>query len=163
MHDRFVRLILEIALPTAIEVWGWPALKFFQLLCRGTNFDTSFDSIGCQRTSTFQVPFVKDCFLNFGNTTHKVIKTLGVYKCQWWFSNQRIRRHTGLGTIYWKRQIVILEISKNANQFIFGSKRFSRMVYLQSHTWQIHNWFDTSLLQLLWIANATSLQNKWAG
>ncbi|KAH0356808.1 alcohol oxidase p68, partial [Aureobasidium melanogenum] len=40
------------------------------------NFDTSFDTIGSQRTSTIDIPLFVDCLLNSRITTNKVIERL---------------------------------------------------------------------------------------
>jgi len=79
VHNRFVRLVLEIAIPTTLEVWRRPAFNLLQLLCGRTNLDTSVNSVSCQRAGTLQVPFIKDCLLDFGNTAYEVVKTLGVW------------------------------------------------------------------------------------
>jgi hypothetical protein len=82
MHDRLVGLVLEIAVPATLEVRSRPRLHLFQLLLSWTNFDTSVDAIGGERSCAFDIPFIKDSFLNFRHTTDEVIETFGFCNCQ---------------------------------------------------------------------------------
>lgn len=95
MHDWLVRLVLEVGLPAAVELGCRPLLHLIQLLFSGTNLNTSINSIGCQRTSSLQVPFFKDLLLNLGITTNEVVKGL----------NFR------LGSVNRESEIVILEVA----------------------------------------------------
>jgi hypothetical protein len=78
MHDWLVRFILEVAVPAALEVWSRPRLHLFQLLFSGANFDTSVNAIGGERPCALEVPFIKDCFLNFRDTTDEIVETFGI-------------------------------------------------------------------------------------
>jgi hypothetical protein len=78
MHNRLVRLVLEVAVPTTPEVWSRPLLHLSEFLFSRPDLDTGLDAIGGKRSSTFDVPFVKDCFLNFRNTSDEVIEALSV-------------------------------------------------------------------------------------
>jgi hypothetical protein len=82
MHDWLVGFILEIAVPATLEVWSRPRLHLFQLLLSWTNLDTSVDAIGGERSCAFDIPLIKDCFLNFRDTTDEVIETFGFCNCQ---------------------------------------------------------------------------------
>jgi hypothetical protein len=46
VHHRFVRLVLEIRLPTVREVRRWPRFELLELGGSGTNLHTSIDPIG---------------------------------------------------------------------------------------------------------------------
>jgi hypothetical protein len=76
MHNRLVRFILEIAVPTTSEVWCRPSLHLSKLILSWANLHTCIDAIRSKGTSTLDVPFVKDLLLNFWNTTDEVVKTL---------------------------------------------------------------------------------------
>jgi hypothetical protein len=81
VHDWLVGLVLEIAVPTTLEVWSRPRLHLFQLLFSRANLDTSFDAISGKRSCALDVPFIENCFLNFRNTTDEVVETFGVCNC----------------------------------------------------------------------------------
>jgi hypothetical protein len=78
MHDRLVRFVFEVRVPTALEVWRGPFLHFLQLLLGWTDFNTSFNPISSQWTSTFEIPFIKDSFLDFWDASDEVVKTFCV-------------------------------------------------------------------------------------
>jgi hypothetical protein len=82
MHNRLVGFILEVAVPAALEVWSRPRLHLFQLLFSWTNLDTSIDAIGGKWSCALDVPFIENCFLNFRDTTNKVVETFGFCDCQ---------------------------------------------------------------------------------
>lgn len=81
MHDRLVRFVLKVAVPTAPEVWSRPRIHLIQLLLGWSNFDTSFDAICSKWAGALKVPLIEHGFLDFRNTTNEVIKTLGIYYC----------------------------------------------------------------------------------
>jgi hypothetical protein len=78
VHNWLVGFILEVTVPAALEVWSRPLLHLLQFLLGGTNLDTGIDSIGCKRSSAFDIPLVEYGLLNFRNTSDEVIETLGV-------------------------------------------------------------------------------------
>ncbi len=85
MHNRFVRFVLKVAVPTTLKVWSRPLLHLLQFLLSRPNLDTSFNSISCERASALDVPFVEDCFLDFWDSADEVVEALGVYfiSTQW--------------------------------------------------------------------------------
>lgn len=95
VHDRLIRLLLEIAVPTRTELLH---VILAQLLLGRPNLDTSVNAISSKWTSTIDIPLVEHPFLNLRITTYEVIKALGVR----------------LGTISGKRQIVVLKIETDA-------------------------------------------------
>jgi hypothetical protein len=78
MHDRLVRFILKVAVPTTLEMWGRPPLHLREFLLGRTNFDTSLNAIGGKRSSTLEIPFVEDRFLDFWDTADEVVEALSV-------------------------------------------------------------------------------------
>lgn len=60
MHDRLVRLVLEVRLPTLGEVRSGPPLEFFQFLLRWADLDTCVDAVRGKRTCSFQGPLIED-------------------------------------------------------------------------------------------------------
>ncbi len=78
MHNRLVRLILKIALPSALEMRGRPRLHLFEFFLGGTNLDSGVNAICSKWACAFDVPFIEDGFLHFGDTTDEVIKTFSV-------------------------------------------------------------------------------------
>jgi hypothetical protein len=97
VHDWFVWFVLEVRFPAAAELWGRPSLHLFQLFLGGTRLDTGVNAIGCQRSSTFDVPFIENPLLHFWVATDEVIKGLSVR----------------LGTKQRKREIMVLEVQAN--------------------------------------------------
>jgi hypothetical protein len=78
MHDRLVRFILKVAVPTTLEMWGRPLLHLREFLLGRTNFDTSLNAIGGKWSSTLEIPFVEDRFLDFWDTADEVVEALSV-------------------------------------------------------------------------------------
>ena len=78
MHDRLVRLVLEVAIPATLEMWSRPLLHLLELLLRRPDLNASLDAIGGQWSSAFEVPLIEDSFLDFWNTADEVIEALGV-------------------------------------------------------------------------------------
>jgi hypothetical protein len=60
MHDRLVRLVLEVRLPTLGEVRSGPPLKVFQFLFRWADLDTCVNAVCGKWTCSFQCPLIKD-------------------------------------------------------------------------------------------------------
>lgn len=79
MHDRLVRLILEVAVPTASKFWRRPLVHLGEFLFSWTNLDTSINTIGSEWASALEVPFIEDSFLDFGHTSDEVIEALTAY------------------------------------------------------------------------------------
>lgn len=86
MHDRLVGFIFEIRIPSAPKMRSRPAIHFFQLFFSRTDLDASFDAISGKWASTLEVPLIEDSFLDLGNTSNEVVKTLGIYTRQSWSS-----------------------------------------------------------------------------
>ena len=76
MHDRLVRLILKVRIPTALEMRCRPVLHLSQLLLRRTDLYTRFNAISGEWSGTLQVPFIEDSFLDFRDTANEIIETL---------------------------------------------------------------------------------------
>ena len=45
VHDRLVWLLLEVAIPSATELWGWPRVHFLQFVFSRPNLDSRFDTV----------------------------------------------------------------------------------------------------------------------
>jgi hypothetical protein len=76
MHDGLIRFVLEVAVPARAELRAWPAVHHLQLLLGRTDLDTSFDTVGGERTSAIDVPLVEDPFLRRWVAASKVVETL---------------------------------------------------------------------------------------
>jgi hypothetical protein len=59
MHNRLVRLVLEVRLPTLGEVRRRPPLKVLELLLGRSDLDTSLNAVCSKRPSTLLMPFIK--------------------------------------------------------------------------------------------------------
>ena len=79
MHDRFVRFVFKVRVPTTPEVRRRIIVHLLQLFLGRTDFDTSFNAIRSEWARTLQVPFIVDGFLDFRDTTNEIIETLRVY------------------------------------------------------------------------------------
>ena len=97
MHNRFIRLVLEVAIPARTELLH---VILFQLLLIRSHFDASFNTIGGERPSTVDIPLVKDTFLNLGIATHKIIEAFCIR----------------LGTIGGEREVMVLEVETDTWQ-----------------------------------------------
>jgi hypothetical protein len=81
VHDRFVGLIFEIAVPSRAELWTRPLVhhvKFF--FCRAY-LNASFDTICGERSGAVNVPLLEDAFLDCWIAASKVIERLYVRLC----------------------------------------------------------------------------------
>jgi hypothetical protein len=81
VHDRFVGLIFEIAVPPRAELWTRPLVhhvKFF--FCRAY-LNASFDTICGERSGAVNVPLLEDAFLDCWIAASKVIERLYVRLC----------------------------------------------------------------------------------
>ena len=78
MHDRFVRLILKVAVPATLEMWSRPLLHLTQFFIGRAYLDAGFNAIGGEWTRALEVPFIEDRFLDFRYTADKVVEALGV-------------------------------------------------------------------------------------
>ena len=74
MHHWLVWLVLEIAIPATLKLWRRPFPHIPKLLLSRSDFDTSFDSIGCQGASTVEVPLIEHFFLNLFVATNEVVE-----------------------------------------------------------------------------------------
>lgn len=111
MHHWLVRLVLEIRLPSVLEMRSWPCLKLPQLLSSWAHFDAGLNAVGCERSGSLLVPLVKDLWnrvsgyrrrnfrvshtlLDNRVSTNKVVETLGLW----------------LGSIHGEVKVVVLEV-----------------------------------------------------
>lgn len=74
MHDGLVGLVLEVAVPSALELRSRPVSHFCQLLLSRTDLHTSLNTVGSKRTSALEVPLIVDLLLNLRVAANKVIK-----------------------------------------------------------------------------------------
>jgi hypothetical protein len=77
-HDGFIRFLLEVAVPSRSELGAWPGVHHLQLIFCRSNFDTSFDAVGCQWASPIDVPLVEDLLLDLGVTSDEVVERFDV-------------------------------------------------------------------------------------
>ncbi len=78
MHDRLIRLILKVAVPTALKVRSRPLFHLSEFFFSRTDLDTSVNAIGSKWPSALDVPFIEDCFLDFGDTADEVVEAVSV-------------------------------------------------------------------------------------
>lgn len=100
MHDRLVRFMLEVTIPSALEVRSRPSSHLGKLLLGRTDLDTRINTISSERSCSLKVPFFEDLLLGFGISTRKVIEGL------------RVR----LGSIRGEGEVMILEVTTNARE-----------------------------------------------
>lgn len=74
VHDRLVRLLLEVAVPARAELWVWPRVHLVKLLFGWSDLDTSFDTVGGQWTSTIDVPLVVYLLLGLFIAANEIVK-----------------------------------------------------------------------------------------
>lgn len=141
MHHRLVRLVLEVAIPAASELWRRPLIHLCQFLFSGTNFHTSINTVGSKRTRALDIPFVKNGFLNFWYTTDEVVKTLGAYLTLAFDGSYSSKGCTGLSSVNTEGQVVVLEIEAN--------------------TRKVNNGLDTNSLELSGITDTAALKDQW--
>jgi len=141
MHDRLVRLVFKVAIPTALEMWRRPLLHLGEFLLSRTNLDTSFDAISSQRSSALEVPFIKDCFLDLWNAADEVVEAFRVCCHQHYYKMSGVIGLTGLGTIGREREVVVLEVQTDARK--------------------VDDRLDARLLQLLGVTDTAALEDEW--
>lgn len=78
MHDRFISLVLEIALPATSKFRRGPILHFFQFFLIWSDFHACLDTVRGQGTSAFEIPLLKNPLLYFRVPAGEVIKRLDV-------------------------------------------------------------------------------------
>ncbi|MCQ6512816.1 hypothetical protein NPN18_23900, partial [Vibrio parahaemolyticus] len=78
MHNRLVRLVLEVRLPALSEMRRRPPLEVLELLLSRSDLDTSLNTICSKRPSTLLMPFIEYALLDLRVSTNKVIETLGI-------------------------------------------------------------------------------------
>lgn len=100
MHHRLIRLILEIAVPSALELRRRPRPHFRQLLLSWTDFNTCINPISSKGTGALEVPLFEDFLLNVRIPTDEVVKCLGL----------RLRSEDGKG------KVMVLEVETNTGQ-----------------------------------------------
>jgi hypothetical protein len=100
VHNGLIRLMLEIAVPPAPELFARPAVHHVQLLFRRPYLDTCLDTVCCKRAGAVDIPLLEDSFLYFGVTPHEVVEGLDV----WFGSEDR------------EGEIVVLEVQTNTRE-----------------------------------------------
>jgi len=100
VHDWFVGLILEVRVPTGPELWARPAVHLLELFFGRSDFDTSVDTVGRERTSAVDVPLVEDLLLSLLVTTDEVVEALDVR----------------LSPVSGESQVVVLEVETHTGQ-----------------------------------------------
>lgn len=79
MHNRLIRLVLEISLPAVDELRSRPFLHLIEFLLRRPDLHTRIDTIGSQRSSTLQIPLIIDFLLNLRIAANEIIKRLDIW------------------------------------------------------------------------------------
>ena len=97
VHDWLVWLVLEVVVPARPEFWERPRIHLVELLFSWSDLYTSFDTVCGERSSTVDVPLIKDLLLDSRITSDKVIKRLDMW----------------LGTESGEGKVVILEVETN--------------------------------------------------
>ncbi len=97
MHDRLVRLLLEVAVPAGTEFLH---VVLGQLLLGWPDLDASFNAIGGKWTSAIGLPLVIYLLLNLRITSEEIIKALGVR----------------LSTVGRESKVVVLEVETDTGQ-----------------------------------------------
>lgn len=100
MHNRLVGLVLEIAVPSTLEIGGRPGPHLCQLLLRWSDLHTSIDTIGGQWTCSAKIPLLEDLLLDLGIATDEVVEGFGL----------------GLRSVDREGEVVVLEVGTDAWQ-----------------------------------------------
>lgn len=79
MHDGFVGLVFEVAVPARFEVWRGPGFHLAELVFGRADFYARVDAVCGQGAGALEVPFVEDGFLDLWNASDKVVEGLGIY------------------------------------------------------------------------------------
>jgi hypothetical protein len=62
VHDGLVGLVLEVRIPSRLEMGCRPRLELLQLFFSRSDLDASVDTIGRQRSGSLEIPFLKDTY-----------------------------------------------------------------------------------------------------
>lgn len=93
MHHGLVRLVFKVALPTTPKLRRWPTIHSCQFSFGGPDLDTGVDTIGRERSGTFDIPLVDDFLLNLWFAAHEVIERFGTRLCAVYWA---------LSVIFWR-------------------------------------------------------------
>ena len=74
MHHRLVRLVLEVRVPSRLELGSGPLSHGLKLLLVGSNLNTCLDTIRGKGASSLDVPLIENTLLDFRMTTSEVVK-----------------------------------------------------------------------------------------
>lgn len=111
MHNRLVRLVLEIGVPSLPEY----RTHLFQLLFCGANLDASINTVCSKRACAICVPLVKYFFLHLRVTPQEVVEGVGV----------------GFSTVYRECKVVILDWMQTSDNFGPTARKIDG-----THTWK---------------------------
>lgn len=100
VHDRLVRLVLEVRVPSRAELRAGPAVHLSELIFGWADLDPSLDTVSRKRASAVDIPLVENFLLGLLVSANEVVETLDVR----------------LSTIGGECQVVILEVETDAGQ-----------------------------------------------
>lgn len=81
MHDWLVGLVLEVAVPSAAELWARPLVHHLQLRLVRSDLDTSLDTVGSQWSRSVCLPLIVDLLLYDRVAANEVVKRLCAWLC----------------------------------------------------------------------------------
>lgn len=134
VHHGLIGLLLEIRLPAVFEVGGWPFLELLQLLLSRSDFDTGVNAVGGKGACAFEIPLLKDTYLNQSVITGVEARREILTLLNFWLAPDKVVETfgAGLGTVDGECEVVVLEV--------------------QADTWEVDDWLYTGGFELLWIA-----------
>ena len=78
MHDRLVRLVFEVAVPSRFERTERSLFNLLDFFLCGPKLDAGFNTVGGERASAISVPLGKDLLLDCRVSTDEVVKGLAI-------------------------------------------------------------------------------------
>jgi hypothetical protein len=144
VHNRLVRLVLEVRVPTGAELLARPAVHHVELLLGRPDLNTSLDTVGGQWTSTVDVPLLEDLLLDLGVAAYKVVERLDVRLC----------------AVGGERQAVVLLASIRLNVEFVCVGYLLVVLEVKTNTGKIDEGLDTGLAKLLWVTDTRALENE---
>lgn len=97
VHDGLVGLVLEVRVPSALELGSGPSPHLSKLLLSWADLDTGINTVGGERAGSLDVPLVDDALLGLGVTASEVVEGLGLRG----------------GSVRSEGQVVVLEVAAN--------------------------------------------------
>lgn len=145
VHDRLIRLVFEIAVPTGTELWAVIVVHLLELLLRRTDLNTGINTVRGKWSGAVEVPLVEYLLLHTRSITDEVIEALGAW----------------LSTI--RGEVELRSVSNRTRNPLRGlMDAYIMVLEVESNTWKVYKRLNACLTKLLCVTDSGSLKDQWA-